>query len=123
MKKNASFQHEQNKQKIKNALNGRWQTALEISEKLGDSYKSVSKILWVLSTCGEVYETEFEWIDDRYRKRKRRAYRSKTFVTDGAVLLGVLLGIHPPPEGMVFTEFVVAELSNDAKNGIKTKVI
>jgi len=120
-------EHKSRRLKVLSALNGEWQTALEVANVCGLGYKATWKILSLLGQRGEAIISEKVWVDERYRRRKRLIYRSidqqiETQVLLQNFLLKSIFGINAQPQQMPFTTLVMGELMDDAKRGIKTKV-
>lgn len=104
---------------IASTVSGEWQNSRRISELSGVSYKATAKILYAMAELGDLLRAEENWVDEKYRKRKRFIYKKKG---DGGLLLQNLLGIKAPPEHTIFTEYVVRHLIEDAEQGKKTRV-
>jgi hypothetical protein len=67
-----------NIKRLNDAINGEWQNAKELSMKTGIRYFEAFKLLQtVLWNYYDIEVKEEEWIDERYRQRKRRFYRKK----------------------------------------------
>jgi len=82
-------------------IDGHWQTACDVAKKAAEmglpiSYKSAVKLLKSMADAGEIELHVEEWVDERFRKRRRFLYRKVNRVAS-VLLLQQVFG-HKVPD-------------------------
>lgn len=93
------------KDNLKQYVTTEWRTAKQISDAAGITYKSASKILFAMSLIGYVLRKEENWVDGRYRKRKRYVYKLDT-TADAVSILDKIFGVSINPDKLNLTGHV-----------------
>lgn len=71
------------------AIDGQWQTALELSRKTSIPFHQAVKLLQIAQWRFDIETKRIDWIDERKRQRTKTLYRRKHNVTGLCALFGM----------------------------------